>query len=100
MINYDVPRDPEDYVHRVGRTARAAKKGMAITFVNEKQMREFGRIESLIGYEVKKMPLPEGTRGPAYDPKARVKESGGGPGGRRPSGRGRSGGQRGGGSRN
>ena len=50
VINYDVPRDPEDYVHRVGRTARAAKKGMAITFVNEKQMREFGRIESLIGY--------------------------------------------------
>jgi superfamily II DNA/RNA helicase len=59
VINYDVPRDPEDYVHRVGRTARASRKGTAITFVNEKEMREFGRIESLIGYEVKKMPLPE-----------------------------------------
>ena len=59
VINYDVPRDPEDYVHRVGRTGRAAKKGQAITFVNEKEMREFGRIENLIGYEVRKIPLPE-----------------------------------------
>ncbi len=73
VINYDVPRDPEDYVHRVGRTARASRKGQAITFVNEKQMREFGRIEHLIGYEVKKMPLPEGMpQGPRYDPKAKV----------------------------
>ncbi len=69
VINYDVPRDPEDYVHRVGRTARAQRKGKAITFVNEKQMREFGRIETLIGYEVKKMPLPEGApKGPEYIP--------------------------------
>ena len=83
VINYDVPRDPEDYVHRVGRTARAAKKGKAITFVNEKQMREFGRIETLIGYEVKKMPLPEAIgKGPAYDPKSRA--SGGSNGKRRP----------------
>ena len=91
VINYDVPRDPEDYVHRVGRTARASKKGQAITFVNEKQMREFGRIESLIGYEVAKMPIPEGiARGPAYDPKARVASDRGGNGGGR--GKGRSGG--------
>jgi len=94
-----VPNDPEDYVHRVGRTARAARKGTAITFVNEKQMREFGRIEALIGYEVKKMPLPEGTQGPTYDPKARAKS--GGPGGNRSGGgRGRPGGGRGGGRRN
>ncbi len=73
VINYDVPRDPEDYVHRVGRTARAAKKGKAITFVNEKQMREFGRIETLIGYEVKKMPLPPSIPpGPQYDPRTRA----------------------------
>ena len=99
VINYDVPNDPEDYVHRVGRTARAARKGTAITFVNEKQMREFGRIEALIGYEVKKMPLPEGTQGPTYDPKARAKS--GGPGGNRSGGgRGRPGGGRGGGRRN
>ncbi|HQW05135.1 MAG: DEAD/DEAH box helicase [Flavobacteriales bacterium] len=92
VINYDVPRDPEDYVHRVGRTARAAKKGAAVTFVNEKQMREFGRIEELIGYEVKKMDLPQGIpAGPRYDPKARV--AGGKQNGhRRSGGRGRSGG--------
>lgn len=95
VINYDVPRDPEDYVHRVGRTARAAKKGMAITFVNEKQMREFGRIESLIGYEVKKMALPDGMpRGPQYDPKAKVSSGANGNGHRGGGGRGRSGGGR------
>lgn len=96
VINYDVPRDPEDYVHRVGRTARASRKGQAITFVNEKQMREFGRIENLIGYEVKKMPMPDDIgNGPRYDPKAPVRSEGGGRrggGGGRPSGGGRSGG--------
>lgn len=92
VINYDVPRDPEDYVHRVGRTARAAKKGKAITFINEKQMREFGRIETLIGYEVKKMPMPEKFgQGPAYDPKTRT----GNKGKRRPSFKGRRSGGRG-----
>lgn len=92
IINYDVPRDPEDYVHRVGRTARASRKGQAITFINEKQMREFGRIEALIGYEVRKMPLPDGIGpGPRYDPKARVKDERGG----RPKGRGRGGPRRG-----
>ncbi len=87
VVNYDVPHDPEDYVHRVGRTARAARKGTAITFVNEKQMREFGRIEALIGYEVKKMPLPSGTSGPAYDPQARSKDKGRSGGRRRSGGR-------------
>lgn len=67
VINYDVPQDPEDYVHRVGRTARASKKGQAITFVTEKDMREFGKIEALIGYPVQKMPLPERFgEGPEY----------------------------------
>ncbi len=92
VVNYDVPRDPEDYVHRVGRTARAAKKGTAITFVNEKEMREFGRIESLIGYEVKKMPLPDGIKGPTYDPRAKVSRDGNANGPRKSGGRGRSGG--------
>jgi superfamily II DNA/RNA helicase len=77
-------------VHRVGRTARAQRKGQAITFVNEKEMREFGRIEALIGYEVKKMPLPEQFgRGPAYDPKARAPGGGGKGNGHRRSGGGR-----------
>ena len=90
VINYDVPRDPEDYVHRVGRTARAQRKGQAITFVNEKEMREFGRIEALIGYEVKKMPLPEQFgRGPAYDPTARPPGGGAKGNGHRRSGGGR-----------
>jgi ATP-dependent RNA helicase RhlE len=78
VINYDVPRDPEDYVHRVGRTARAAKKGQAVTFVNDQDMREFGRIEKLIGYEVPKMPVPEAL-GPApeYRPDMRPSKSAG-----------------------
>ncbi|MFZ1692028.1 MAG: DEAD/DEAH box helicase, partial [Flavobacteriales bacterium] len=87
VVNYDVPKDPEDYVHRVGRTARAARKGTAITFVNEKEMREFGRIEALIGYEVKKMPMPAGLPpGPAYDPQSKKRENRNGH--RRSSGRG------------
>lgn len=69
VVNYDVPPDPEDYVHRVGRTARADTKGTAITFVNAKDQQKFARIENLIGYEIPKVPLPEGfTEGPVYDP--------------------------------
>ncbi len=91
VVNYDVPQDPEDYVHRVGRTARAARKGRAVTFINDKEMREFGRIEKLIGYAVRKMPLPEGFGpGPEYRPdapKRRDGQGGGGGGrGRRPGG--------------
>ena len=93
VINYDVPRDPEDYVHRVGRTARASRKGTAITFVNEKEMREFGRIETLIGYDVKKMPMPGHIgNGPVYDPSRRApkgeKRNGHRSGGGRDRGRG------------
>lgn len=91
VINYDVPQDPEDYVHRVGRTARASKKGQAVTFVSEKDMREFGRIEALIGYAVEKLPLPEGFgEGPEYRPEGvRGKGANGnrrGPGGGRRGG--------------
>lgn len=64
VVNYDVPPDPEDYVHRIGRTARAASTGTAITFINEKDIRRFGAIEKLIGRSVEQMPLPEGY-GPA-----------------------------------
>jgi superfamily II DNA/RNA helicase len=60
VINFDTPNDPEDYVHRVGRTARADSKGEAITFINEKDRNKFRRIESLIGLEIPKIPLPEG----------------------------------------
>jgi superfamily II DNA/RNA helicase len=59
VINYDTPSDPEDYVHRVGRTARADSKGEAITFVNEKDKFKYSNIEKLIGMEINKIPLPE-----------------------------------------
>jgi len=73
VINFDVPPDPEDYIHRIGRTARAATTGTAITFINQLDQRKFFRIESLIGKEVPKMPLPiELGAGPAYTPEART----------------------------
>jgi len=58
VINFDVPGDAEDYVHRVGRTARAGKSGMALTFVDTSDMGKFARIEKLIGITVNKVPLP------------------------------------------
>ena len=60
VINYDVPHDPEDYIHRIGRTARANAEGTAITFVSEKEQGKFHRIESFLGYEIAKRELPEG----------------------------------------
>lgn len=67
VINYDVPGDAEDYVHRVGRTARADTTGMAVTLVNEADMQKMNRIEKLIGNEVPKAPLPgELGRGPEW----------------------------------
>ena len=59
VINYDVPNDAEDYVHRVGRTARADATGVALTLVNEDDMFKFHQIEKLIEREVFKIPLPE-----------------------------------------
>ena len=59
VINYDAPPDPEDYVHRIGRTARAQTTGTAITFVSERDFRKFASIERLIGKEVPKYALPE-----------------------------------------
>jgi ATP-dependent RNA helicase RhlE len=71
VINYDVPGDAEDYIHRVGRTARAESTGVALTFINPHDQRKFQKIEELIGYEVKKLPIPSQLgEGPAYDPKA------------------------------
>ncbi|MBO7160929.1 MAG: DEAD/DEAH box helicase [Paludibacteraceae bacterium] len=69
VINYDVPHDAEDYVHRIGRTARAGGEGIAITFIAEKEQYKFGAIEKLIEKEVKKLPLPEALgEAPAYQP--------------------------------
>jgi superfamily II DNA/RNA helicase len=58
IINYDVPHDAEDYVHRVGRTARAETTGVAITLINKAEFRKFLSIEKLIGKEVPKIGLP------------------------------------------
>lgn len=75
VVNYDAPPDPEDYIHRIGRTARASKAGVAITFINLRDQAKFARIEALMGIEVPKLPLPvELGPGPAYDPEANKKE--------------------------
>lgn len=58
VINYDVPHDAEDYVHRIGRTARAEKDGIAITLVSEDDQYYFQQIEHFLGKEITKNPLP------------------------------------------
>lgn len=58
VINYDVPRDTEDYVHRIGRTARADREGVAITLVSKDDIGFFMQIEKFLQKEIKKMPLP------------------------------------------
>lgn len=93
VLNYDVPADAEDYVHRIGRTARAEATGTAITLINEDDVHKFMRIEKLIEREVPKIPLPEGFGpGPEYRRTGggggRFKGRGGGGGGGRNQGRG------------
>ena len=73
VINYDVPHDAEDYVHRIGRTARADRKGSAITFVNEDDIYYFQQIENFLEKEVEKAELPEGL-GEGLDYVSRNKE--------------------------
>ncbi|MFP5471721.1 MAG: DEAD/DEAH box helicase [Bacteroidia bacterium] len=75
VVNYDVPGEPADYIHRIGRTARAASKGVALTFINEFDQQKFAQIEALIGAEVNKLPLPEDLgKGPDYTPEVRIKK--------------------------
>ena len=76
VINYDVPRDAEDYVHRIGRTARAQRDGVAITLVSESEMRYFADIERFLERDILKNPLPEGLgEGPEYKVTAPRKSS-------------------------
>jgi ATP-dependent RNA helicase RhlE len=71
VINYDVPHDAEDYIHRVGRTARAESEGEAITLIGEKDQRRFLAIEELIGKPVEKIPVPDQLgESPVYSPSA------------------------------
>ena len=86
VINFDVPGDGEDYVHRIGRTARAEADGTAYTLISEMDQRKFGAIEQLIGKEVEKVAVPDFLgAAPVYDPKR--KSSGGGHRGRGSGGR-------------
>ena len=108
ILNYDVPQEGEDYIHRIGRTARAESEGVAITLISEEEQYKFARIEKLLEKEVTKVPVPpEIGDTPEYDPssarrggrggrsgrggQSRYSRSGGEGGG---SGKGRSGGGR------
>lgn len=76
VINYDVPHDAEDYVHRIGRTARAQRDGVAITFVSDKDMRNFADIERFLERDIQKNPLPDGLgEAPAYQKSSPHKNS-------------------------
>ena len=69
VVNYDVPHEAEDYVHRVGRTARANTEGKAVTFVSEREQAKFGYIERFLGYEVRKEQMPPQLgEAPEYHP--------------------------------
>ena len=82
VVNYDVPPNEEDYVHRIGRTARADKDGEGVTLINPDDQFRFGKIEKLIEKEVPKLEIPERLgKGPEYNPKNR---GGGGRHGGRP----------------
>jgi superfamily II DNA/RNA helicase len=79
VINYDVPNDGEDYVHRIGRTARASSEGTAYTFVSEQEQQKFAAIETLLEKSVTKAQVPEQFGAtPEYNP--RPMRSGGGRG--------------------
>ncbi len=89
VINYDVPHDPEDYIHRIGRTARAAATGSAITFVSEDEQGKFHQIEKFIEREIRKADLPDSVgEGPKYEPSENRGRGGRGRGGRSGGGRG------------
>jgi len=69
IINYDVPNDGEDYVHRIGRTARSETYGTAFTLINEREQKKFASIEALIGKVVTKATVPEQLgETPKYNP--------------------------------
>jgi ATP-dependent RNA helicase RhlE len=71
VINYDVPNDGEDYVHRIGRTARAESEGTAYTLINEKEQNKFAAIEKLLGKQITKAQVPEEFgQTPLYQPRS------------------------------
>ena len=71
VINFDVPHDSEDYVHRIGRTARANNDGVALTFISEKEQSNFKSIENFLEKEIYKIPIPEELgEAPEYKPRS------------------------------
>ncbi|WDF57446.1 DEAD/DEAH box helicase [Mucilaginibacter sp. KACC 22063] len=85
VINYDVPGDPEDYIHRIGRTARAATTGTAITLVNERDQRRLANIQQLIDKQIEEVSLPpELGEAPKFKPHSNTRNKG-----RRPTGQNR-----------
>lgn len=104
IINYDVPHEGEDYIHRIGRTARAETDGIAITLISTEEQYKFARIEKMLEKTITKSTVPEQFgEGPEYDPskykgrgggmsRGGGRPKGGGKGGSRSSGKGRSGG--------
>lgn len=64
VINYDAPHDAEDYVHRIGRTARAGREGRAITLIGEKDLYALSNIERTLKIKIPRAELPEGVRPP------------------------------------
>jgi superfamily II DNA/RNA helicase len=80
VINFDVPGDAEDYVHRIGRTARAEASGMAFTYINGEDMYRFKRIEELIERKVQRLPLPEELKDAKPQPRGSRGRGGGGKG--------------------
>ncbi|MEZ4935525.1 MAG: DEAD/DEAH box helicase [Saprospiraceae bacterium] len=81
VINFDVPNDPEDYVHRIGRTARADETGIAITLVSGEGKHKFSRIEHLMGMKVNRLELPEGFEPLQEGDRGRGRSGGGNRGG-------------------
>lgn len=75
VINYDVPKDCEDYVHRIGRTARAERDGVGITFVNEEEIYLFKRIQHFIEKTIDRLPLPDALGDPPEYKETRPKRS-------------------------
>ena len=72
VLNFDVPHDGEDYIHRIGRTARAESDGRAVTFISEKEQNRFASIERLLGHAVTKVEIPQQFgAGPSYHPRQR-----------------------------
>lgn len=91
IVNYDVPHEGEDYIHRIGRTARAETDGIAITLISQEEQFKFGRIEKMLEKEVTKSSVPEEFGDtPAYEPSKNRGRSGGFRGGGRSKGGGQS----------